>query len=86
MADNISTRRSAPLLEKRFAVLKQSLVKPEHREKVTESYHSLVKVLDTEIARIKKHGSALVPEIDFNEVRSNGWLPRLTSRIQDSCG
>ncbi|ETS81535.1 hypothetical protein PFICI_06537 [Pestalotiopsis fici W106-1] len=60
------------LLPKRFAVLKQSLVKPEHREQVIQSYQSLVKVLETETARIKEHGSALIPEIEFDVVRKNG--------------
>jgi hypothetical protein len=64
---------SAPLLDERFSVLKQSLVKPENKQRVIESYDRLLKVLTKEIALIEKSGSALVPEIDFNDVRKNGW-------------
>lgn len=60
------------MLEERFAVLKKSLVKPEHKQKVIESYDRLVKVLENEANFIAKHGPAMIPEIDFNEVRRNG--------------
>jgi hypothetical protein len=60
-------------LDERFSVLKQSLVKPENKQRVIESYDRLLKVLTKEIALIEKSGSALVPEIDFNDVRKNGW-------------
>lgn len=62
----------APLLDQRFAVLKKSLVKPEHKEKVIESYGNLCKILESEADFIAKHGPSLVPEIDFNEVQNNG--------------
>ncbi|KAF1977870.1 DUF1479-domain-containing protein [Bimuria novae-zelandiae CBS 107.79] len=64
----------APLLEERFAVLKKTLVKPEHKQKVIESYERLIKVLESEANFIAKHGPSLVPEIDFNEVRQNGGV------------
>ncbi|KAL4801802.1 hypothetical protein BDV18DRAFT_164612 [Aspergillus unguis] len=64
----------APLLEERFSILKKSLVKPENKQKVIESYNRLLTVLESEIAQIEKFGPSLVPEIDFNEVRENGGL------------
>ncbi|CVL08652.1 related to DUF1479 domain protein [Fusarium proliferatum] len=60
------------LLDQRFAVLKKSLVKPENKQKVIESYERLVKILRKEVDHIDKHGAALVPEIDFDDVRKNG--------------
>ncbi|CAG9956564.1 unnamed protein product [Clonostachys rosea f. rosea IK726] len=64
------------VLDQRFADLKQSLIKPENKQKVIESYARLVKVLKAEVDHIAKFGPALVPEIDFNEIRKNsGILP-----------
>ncbi|KAF5570218.1 DUF1479 domain-containing protein [Fusarium phyllophilum] len=60
------------LLDQRFAALKKSLVKPENKQKVIESYERLVKILRKEVEHIDKHGAALVPEIDFDDVRKNG--------------
>ncbi|KLP19070.1 DUF1479 domain protein [Fusarium fujikuroi] len=60
------------LLDQRFAALKKSLVKPENKQKVIESYERLVKILRKEVDHIDKHGAALVPEIDFDDVRKNG--------------
>ncbi|KAI7767123.1 hypothetical protein LZL87_013178 [Fusarium oxysporum] len=60
------------LLDQRFAALKKSLVKPENKQKVIKSYERLVKVLRKEVDHIDKHGAALVPEIDFDDVRKNG--------------
>ncbi|KAH8884127.1 DUF1479-domain-containing protein [Thozetella sp. PMI_491] len=62
----------APLLEERFTTLKKSLVRPEHKQKVIESWGRLLKVLESEVQRIQKHGPVSVPEIDFNDVRKNG--------------
>ncbi|KAH7156627.1 hypothetical protein EDB81DRAFT_840696 [Dactylonectria macrodidyma] len=62
------------ILDQRFAALKQSLVKPENKEKVIESYNRLIKVLKTEVDHIEKLGPALIPEIDFNLVRQNGGV------------
>ncbi|KAK0609086.1 Uncharacterized protein DIS24_g12514 [Lasiodiplodia hormozganensis] len=65
-----------PVLEQRFAVLKQSLVKPEHKQKVIESYARLQRALAAEVDLISKNGPAMVPEIDFNDVMQNdGTLP-----------
>jgi hypothetical protein len=62
-------------LDQRFAALKKSLVKPENKQKVIESYDRLVKILRKEVDHIDKHGAALVPEIDFDDVRKNGmWI------------
>ncbi|KAG4293396.1 hypothetical protein FPRO06_12884 [Fusarium proliferatum] len=63
---------SCNLLDQRFAALKKSLVKPENKQKVIESYERLVKILRKEVDHIDKHGAALVPEIDFDDVRKNG--------------
>ncbi|KAF5630032.1 DUF1479 domain protein [Fusarium sp. NRRL 52700] len=60
------------LLDQRFATMKKSLVKPENKQKVIESYERLVKILRKEVDHIDKHGAALVPEIDFDDVRKNG--------------
>ncbi|KAI1859072.1 hypothetical protein JX265_010549 [Neoarthrinium moseri] len=61
-----------PLLDQRFAELKRSLVKPEHKQKVTESYHRVCDVLKNEAAFIEKTGPKIIPEIDFNDVLANG--------------
>ncbi|KAF2708345.1 DUF1479-domain-containing protein [Pleomassaria siparia CBS 279.74] len=61
-----------PLLEQRFADLKKALVKPEHKQKVIESYAQLCKVLENEANFIAKNGPSMVPEIDFQEVKNNG--------------
>lgn len=61
-------------MDQRFADLKQSLIKPENKQKVIESYARLVKVLKAEVDHIAKFGPALVPEIDFNEIRKNSTL------------
>jgi hypothetical protein len=47
-------------------------VKPEHKQKVIESYDRLIKVLENEAEFIAKNGPSMVPEIDYNEVRRNG--------------
>ncbi|KAF9738018.1 hypothetical protein PMIN01_03301 [Paraphaeosphaeria minitans] len=54
----------------------KSLVKLEKKQKVIESYHRLIKILETEADFIAKNGPSMVPEIDFNEARwSGGTLP-----------
>lgn len=63
--------RRPPVLDQRFAVLKQSLVKPEHKQKVIESYARLQRALAAEVDLISKNGPAMVPEIDFNDVMQN---------------
>ncbi|KAH8648690.1 hypothetical protein BX600DRAFT_503050 [Xylariales sp. PMI_506] len=68
------TFNSVPFLEQRFADLKKSLVKPENKQKVIESYKRLVTVLEAEVARIEKYGSSLIPEINFSDVHENGGL------------
>ncbi|KAL2812731.1 hypothetical protein BJX63DRAFT_443355 [Aspergillus granulosus] len=68
----VLTSKRAPLLDKRFADIKKRLVMPENKDKVIESYHRLLKVLAEEVAFIEKNGPAMIPEIDFNEVRRNG--------------
>lgn len=71
-----STSR-CPILEPRFSALKQSLIKPENKQKVIESYARLCKVLKDEVALIEKTGPSFIPEIDFNLVLdNNGELPQ----------
>ncbi|RSL69270.1 hypothetical protein CEP53_002300 [Fusarium sp. AF-6] len=72
-------------LDQRFAALKASLVKPQHKQKVIESYKRLTKLLEIEVDRIEKFGSALVPEIDFQLVRDNGGLlpPAFADLVRD---
>ncbi|RMJ14314.1 hypothetical protein CDV36_006030 [Fusarium kuroshium] len=72
-------------LDQRFATLKASLVKPQHKQKVIESYKRLTKLLEIEVDRIGKFGSALVPEIDFQLVRENGGLlpPAFADLVRD---
>ncbi|KEF57632.1 uncharacterized protein A1O9_05550 [Exophiala aquamarina CBS 119918] len=74
-----------PLLDQRFAVLKASLVKKVHKQKVIESYGRLVDVLNSEVNRIEKSGSSMVPEIDFNHVRNNGCTlpPDFANLVRD---
>lgn len=61
-----------PLLDRRFAVLKASLVKTENKQKVIESYGRLLDVLSSEVKRIQNSGPFMVPEIDFEDLRKNG--------------
>lgn len=65
------------LLGSCFSVLKQSLVKPEKKQKIIESFKRLCDVLQQETALIAKHGSSMVPEIDFDDIHNNGGeLPK----------
>jgi hypothetical protein len=59
-------------LEERFSKLKQSIVKPEDKDRLIDSYHRLTKALETEANRISKLGPKSIPEIDFSTVESNG--------------
>lgn len=52
--------------------MKQSIVRPEDRDRVIESYHRLTKALASEADRIAQQGPKAVPEISFEEVRNNG--------------
>ncbi|VUC31179.1 unnamed protein product [Clonostachys rosea] len=72
---------SCEMLDQRFSVLKQSLVKPQNKDKVIESYARLLKVLKAEVDYIEKHGPSMVPEIDFAEVQKNG--SRLPDKFAD---
>lgn len=60
------------MLDQRFSILKKSLVKPEHKQKVIESYDRLVQILKSEVDLIEQNGPSMVPEIDFEDVRANG--------------
>ncbi|KAL4738268.1 hypothetical protein BDV11DRAFT_171191 [Aspergillus similis] len=74
MMEQVYEQINAPLLEERFTTLKKSLVKPQNKQQLIESYNRLLKVLHSEIAQIEQWGTAMVPEIDFNVVRENGGI------------
>jgi hypothetical protein len=52
--------------------MKKSIIKPEHRQKVIESYKQLLDTLKTEAEFIANKGPVIVPEVDFELVRENG--------------
>jgi len=60
------------LLEPRFSALKQSIIKPQNKQKVIGSYKRLVQACHQEAALIGKAGPSIVPEIDFEDVVRNG--------------
>ncbi|VUC27437.1 unnamed protein product [Clonostachys rosea] len=68
----LQKQHDVELLDQRFATLKQQLVQPEHKQKVIESYDRLLSSLEREVDHIERHGSSLVPEIDFSVVSENG--------------
>ncbi|KAK3629703.1 hypothetical protein LTR56_017137 [Elasticomyces elasticus] len=68
----IQEQIQCPLLEPRFSALKQSIIKPENKQKVVESYKRLVKACHQEATLIGKAGPSIVPEIDFEDVLRNG--------------
>lgn len=61
-----------PLLEERFSVLKQSIIKPEDRNRVIESYHRLTKALEKEADLIAQRGPRSISEIKFSDLQSHG--------------
>lgn len=63
---------AVPLLDQRFIAIKQSLVKDQHRQKVIESYSRLCQVLKDEADFIHANGPQMIPEIQFDDVISNG--------------
>jgi hypothetical protein len=63
---------SCPLLEERFSVLKQSIVKPQDRKRVIESYDRLTSALEVEAERISKQGPKAIPDVDFATIEENG--------------
>lgn len=63
---------SCALLEERFSLLKKSIIKPENKERVIESYHRLTQALETESERIAKLGPKAIPEINFTDIEENG--------------
>lgn len=65
-------QNSCPLLEERFSKLKQSIVKPEDRARLVDSYHRLVKALEVEANRIAEAGPKAIPEINFSDIEANG--------------
>ncbi|EMC94424.1 hypothetical protein BAUCODRAFT_548017 [Baudoinia panamericana UAMH 10762] len=68
----VQEQLKCPLLEDRFSVLKQSIIKPEKKVRVIESYKRLVKVLASEADGIHKAGPQVIPEIDFETIHQNG--------------
>lgn len=56
--------------------MKQSVIKPEDRERVIESYHRLTGLLQAEAERISRVGPASIPEVPFTAIEKNdGKLP-----------
>jgi hypothetical protein len=63
-------------LEEKYSKLKQSIVKPEHKIRLIESYQRLKTALEEEANRIESIGPRAIPEIDFSEIEeNNGRLP-----------
>lgn len=79
---SVQTLDQIPVLDQRFAVLKQSLVKSEHKEKVIESYGRLCNILQHEANLIAKAGPSIIPDVDFSDVRE-GFPPGLIDLIRD---
>jgi hypothetical protein len=61
-----------PLLEPRFSKLKQSIIAPEKKQKVIDSYKRVVQACHQEADLIRKMGPNAVPEIDFEGIAQNG--------------
>ena len=61
-----------PLLEPRFSKLKQSIIAPEKKQKVIDSYKRVVQACHEEAKLISKMGPSAVPEIDFEDIVQNG--------------
>ena len=61
-----------PLLEPRFSKLKQSIIAPEKKQKVIDSYKRVVQACHQEADLIRKMGPSAVPEIDFEDIVRNG--------------
>ncbi|KAL4887618.1 hypothetical protein BJY04DRAFT_176317 [Aspergillus karnatakaensis] len=75
---------TVPLLDQRFVDVKKSLVSSENKKRVIDSYNNICAALKDEVAFIEKTGPKMVPEIDFNEVVSNGWS-RNRSNLPEVC-
>ncbi|KPI34620.1 uncharacterized protein AB675_4941 [Cyphellophora attinorum] len=75
-----------PLLEQRFSELKQAIIKPEDRDRVSESYARLKDALERESSRIAGLGPKAIPEVDFSIIESNGGQlpPSLVSVVHDT--
>lgn len=67
-----SDRNRCPILDQRYSVLKQQIIKDTDQQKVIESYDRLVQALDREADFIARIGSSAVPEIQFSDVVANG--------------
>jgi hypothetical protein len=61
-----------PLLEPRFSKLKQSIIAPEKKQRVIDSYKRVVQACHQEAEFIRKIGPNAVPEIDFEDILQNG--------------
>ncbi|KAJ1311612.1 hypothetical protein OPQ81_010088 [Rhizoctonia solani] len=54
----------------RFAELKRSIISPEDEEKLTASWNKLLVALKERTEEIKKTGSPIIPEVEFNQLSS----------------
>lgn len=59
-----------PVLDDRFAELKEKLRPPEGR--LAEAWQRLHKAIEVEVAEIKAKGSSVIPTVDFAEIAANG--------------
>jgi hypothetical protein len=80
-----STPHRCPLLEPRFSKLKQSIIAPEKKQKVIDSYKRVVKACHQEAELIRKIGPSAVPEIDFEDIVQNGEENLLFPFLQAAC-
>ncbi|KAG0173005.1 hypothetical protein DFQ28_006341 [Apophysomyces sp. BC1034] len=69
---------SKPILDPRFAELKRTIV-PKDPSVLQRSFDRLLNEFEKENAIIRQRGSAVIPEVSFDEIRSNGG--RFPSRI-----
>lgn len=61
-------------LDARFAELKKILVKPEHREAVTNSWKRLLRALEAETAKIIDKGTPIIPSVKWEDIVANNYI------------
>lgn len=75
MSPSVAT--SPPDLDPRFIAIKNKLVAPENREKVTASWKRLLKTLEAETEVIAEQGSKYVPQLNWQDIVDNDYkLPQ----------
>jgi hypothetical protein len=71
---NGSFTETAPRLDERFAALKREIVKPQDEKAVIASYERLKNALAREADRIGQELQSAIPEVEWPDVVSNGYL------------